>query len=651
MSVVLLPEILGEVFTFLPYRLLFNTIRRVCKEWNHLITDGSSIRNSSLKIVSLCFMKEERRQAFWECCKAGYFNKSIEELIIRLPKEMMWNQTEKEILDSDDNSLLHYFQSVKSLSLRDSKIYSDNFGMMLENCKSAATLEGITELSVENNGLNNLDINLIAEKLPNLTHIDISSNPINEGGLDVLLTNQKLKTIFAGVNEIEDETDLDKMKCTQIEELTISNTDFGDRYLELLFDHKKNRDLLKNMKELDLMDTLPSDVGLSYMKNYPYPTNITFLNLEYNELLPETLAIITQSQALSNLKTLLLPNGSILSEGFSLITKCPFFKNVTKLDVSNNTIGDEGFIHFGTENFTLKNLIHFKCNTNTVGYEGYQHFFKEPSLSGLQKLKIADTNFDDDSVSELASANLASLKVLDFVGNIITDKGFETLSQLKAPKLEKILCGGSNATSYKGAIYFLENCSLPNLKYLDIDFYEEYKEENKEILDGPEVVELVKANSLKVAKVLVQRFPRLNGIKYDSYISVEILKVFLDGLSELISLCIQVNFIDDDHIILLTSHPQAAKLEKLYLSDNKITDVGAKLISECAQFKNLLELSCEDNLFTDEGWKLIFSSRNLMSLTKLFTDFNENDIVDCELLNIDYISASDKDLYEDAEEE
>ena len=216
-------------------------------------------------------------------------------------------------------------------SIKKINCYSKN----IEDTKGIEKLNGLTELSLNNNLFTNIDLtnNTLLEKLSinnekvdnELASIDISNNTLLK---DLDLSNNSLSTVDLSNNTSL--TDLD-LHSNQLASIDLSNNT-SLTTLDLIFNQLTSLDLSNNtsLTDLDLSENQLTSIDLSNN------VNLRELNLDVNPL-----TSINGMENLTELTTLNLEGDQLtelnLNNNTKLINLYLYDNQLTSIDLSNNT--------------------------------------------------------------------------------------------------------------------------------------------------------------------------------------------------------------------------------------------------------------------------------------------------------------------------
>ncbi|EFC44216.1 hypothetical protein NAEGRDRAFT_79855 [Naegleria gruberi] len=606
-------ECLSLVFSNLSIQELFFRARSTCRNFHEIIVGIASpfqqkenknclIRNQKLKI--LCLNNNPiRLKSLWECIRKGYFEESVTKFSITARRTELLET----LLDKND-FFVKYFSNLECLKFGSKNLCSEHISELF-NPDNSKHLRKLTILKLANNNLDIKTARSIAkcENLTNLTSLDLSTN-VMEGDCIELLTSpylEKLTNLNLSGNYITTILWKEKFKFKNLEKISIENP------FEFVFNNQSETYLFSKLTYLDASDSIEEEKRFSAMKKFDSIPTITYLNLNYVELTQESiLSLIADSRCLSKLENLELIGCSLTGTGFAILTRSRYLSNLKNLVAESNDIDFEGFVHFGTDSFTLKNLITLDLISNDFSVKSYEYLLREPSLTKLEKLYC--DNVDEVEAKYIAEhqENITGITDLVFTGySEMEDDSMKYLAMLKLLKLKKLKCTGTGGT-FSGLIYFLENCTCENLETLE---FGRVKFTN--------IDEQMKAISSLLSN---KHFSKLETLTLDG-LADEPLRMLLDNmdddklLSKLSTL--SISEINDDAFRVLTSHPNSSKLKMLALMEGELSDESIEHFVNSPHFHELNYLDLIGTEISRESSKRIAHSTNIPNLEYLFGSF------------------------------
>ncbi len=128
--------------------------------------------------------------------------------------------------------------------------------------------------------------------------------------------------------------------------------------------------------------------GLQQLVESEKLTQIEYLHLGSNRLGDEGLRILSQAKIFSKVHTLNLECNGITAEGATALASSPVFTKVTSLNLVDNRIGEEGALAFADSD-TFKNLTYLHLGGNRIKSKEVKEAVRNsPKLSQLKTLKI-----------------------------------------------------------------------------------------------------------------------------------------------------------------------------------------------------------------------------------------------------------------------
>jgi Leucine-rich repeat (LRR) protein len=297
--------------------------------------------------------------------------------------------------------------------------------------------------------------------------------------------------------------------------------------------------------------------------------NVQYLDLSNNDLIGAIQAL-AECQALKNLKTLILGVWSLRDDGDARdLATMNVFENLEELDINGNQISPVGLRAIIGPESLLKNLRVLDLSYSFVNGDG----------DGDEAATIIATELDLPNLIEL---------YLD--GNRIQNDGAKALGLGKAGALKKLkrLYLSSNKINGDGVMDLVGPKSpLENLELLSL---------SSNPLGEKGITVLVRYLALKKLTALY-----LADTGY------------LAGTG-----------IGDSNVKIL-KNPRAfpnSKIKKLDLSNNKLTNIGAKDLSEAKFLKNLDVLLLDRNLIGDKGAMALAESKSKSGILSLSGNYD-----------------------------
>lgn len=366
-----------------------------------------------------------------------------------------------------------------------------------------------------------------------------------------------------------------------------------------------------NLEDNDLPEII------AFLRNHP---EIKSLNLEGNsKLTGGALVPLASVETLTELNLARrykdCPNGVCIG-GFEAKDITAFVNNthIVSLNLHMHSIGDEGAILLA-KNTTLKYLNVGSNNITDSGAIALAH------NNILERLAI-NANYDMTPKSAQAFADNQTLVELNLGQTGVRDEGAMALSA--NTHLKRLLVYRSGGIHDEGAMAFAKNTTLKELDISDnlftaataiaygenhtlenLDISGPWLEKNKNPIGDEGVTALVKNQSFKKLGLFRQNVTRI-GL-------TELLK-----LPHLMSLDLGINFIADDGVALLATHPEQWTELNLVLCN--VTDKGAAMI---ANMPNLRLLDLLQNHIKDAGAAALSKNTSLKVLNLFANDIHD----------------------------
>jgi len=239
--------------------------------------------------------------------------------------------------------------------------------------------------------LKNLDLKLVKV-------IDTHIHADHISGLNELSKRTKCSKIMGehSSSEVVDihVKDNEKIKIENIELISIytpGHTDCSYSFLmndETIVDVEKLvRDNLDGNGSLDLENKKLYDDGAIRLSNLEALSQAKTLILGDNEISDKGVAALCDSPYISQLKTLNLKSNKITAEGAKLISQSTNWSNLDQLVLKFNEIGEEGAMHLAKSE-VLSNITTLDLFRNHIGSEGAKAIKSSPNLKKLSRVRL-----------------------------------------------------------------------------------------------------------------------------------------------------------------------------------------------------------------------------------------------------------------------
>ncbi len=168
-------------------------------------------------------------------------------------------------------------------------------------------------------------------------------------------------------------------------------------------------------------------------------SSLTALDLTGNSAGPEGLQALAASPRLARLRTLRLGGNGVRDAGARALTASPYLANLTELDLHKNGIGGPGVqVVAGSANFAR--LTALDLSENYVGLESIRSLATSGFMSRLAFLRLRSNQLDGEAARLLAgSPHLSRLETLDLDGNALSDGGlYALMSSARLTRLREL---------------------------------------------------------------------------------------------------------------------------------------------------------------------------------------------------------------------
>ncbi len=265
----------------------------------------------------------------------------------------------------------------------------------------AAWLTNLTSLNVGQNDIGEGSARAVAERLTNLTSLNVRNNNIGEGGARAIAEElTKLTSLDVGRNNIGVEgARAIAEELTNLTSLNVRNNNIGAEGARAISER------LTNLTSLNVRNNNISVEGARAISERL--VNLTSLNVEYNGIGEEGTRAI--AERLNNLTSLIVGNNDIGEQGARAVAVR--LNNLISLNVENNDIGEEGARAIAEQ---LTNLTSLNVGENKIGEGGARVIAEQ--LTNLTALDVGDNKIGEEGVRVIAE-RLANLTSLDLCWN------------------------------------------------------------------------------------------------------------------------------------------------------------------------------------------------------------------------------------------
>lgn len=264
-----------------------------------------------------------------------------------------------------------------------------------------------------------------SEHLASLVHLDLSRNDLTGSSVHVILNTSnlpKLTSVNFNNNNITSEDARAFHTSRALDRLYIGGNPLGAAGIRLLVASPG----LRSLRVLDLSGAdLDADALVALAQGTL--TNLQTLILGHNNLRADGLrALVNQPTLLQNLHTLDLQSNSIENAGAIALAASPHLTNLTALNLRYNNLGDKTAAALASS--SLPNLLTLDLALNRLSDEGIITL-TTASFQNLQSLSLSDNQISNDAVRSITKAPFAkSLTRLELAGNDISAAGLNALS-------------------------------------------------------------------------------------------------------------------------------------------------------------------------------------------------------------------------------
>jgi len=417
-------------------------------------------------------------------------------------------------------------------------------------------LANLTGLTFTESKIGDQGARILAQStaLNNITYLDLRWNKIGDDGVRILsqsLILDKLNYLDLGANDISEEGVIalaDSLYFPNLTTLKLSHNKISDSAIKAL------ARMPCNFAVLHFRSCEVSLTGVRALIDSPHLVNLTELDLGYNDIGDEILALLSQSSLVTKIVDLSLCSGRISEIGVRALTKISGSCCLARLDLGLNPIGDAGAKELAKSKLA-GNLTHLNLCDTKISAVGVRALAKSPHLVNLVSLNLRSNQLNDTAVSTLAQSRvLTNLITLELGCNQVGDAGLSALA--KSRHLEHLAELGlaNNLIGSAGAQTFARFFGSKKLAHLE--------------LGGNQIGEAgVRA---------LAAWPSTSGLN----------RLGLDK-----------NGIGDAGVRALVESPFMYNLAALYLAGNQISAVGARSLVESRFLSSIkrLYLSLRDN--------------------------------------------------------
>jgi len=236
---------------------------------------------------------------------------------------------------------------------------------------------------------------------------------------------------------------------------------------------------LNNVTKIKLKDTEVSDMGLKELISSPNFNNIQELSL-YGLFLvtDQTLIALSESYFVSGLEKLCLRNTGISDKGFQLFSVSPNCGRLSELDISENfpRISDNSLMAISVSEFMMKLRV-LNCMGNKVTDKGLQMLLDSRNILELEELDVSEHILKkNEGVGDLTLKTMAfshylrSLKVLNLRSTNVASQGLiDFFASYNCRRLEVLRISNNRNINDIVILAVMENDNLVNLRKIYIN--------------------------------------------------------------------------------------------------------------------------------------------------------------------------------------
>ncbi|EFC43269.1 leucine rich repeat family protein [Naegleria gruberi] len=454
---------------------------------------------------------------------------------------------------------------------------------------SGANDEAISKIKLEELKILNLSFNpiqnpgIIFEKFKNLVDLDMRGIALDRECVEIISKCDELKLSTFSFQKCDNVDDINLLSSKAMKNITsiycgpISNEaitamcqNMRLKKLKIYGITNASIQIISESENMSLLETLVllnnriDGTGLLSIANSKFLNNLTELNIAACNPVLDPFKELMKSENLKKLKTLQINNTLLTNEHVKAIAQN--LSELTCLEVHGSKIRQND-IKTISQSPAMRNLTELRVTSNNIGDEGLISLANSDNITELRSLLCFGSIITTDAIATMClSTNFANLT--DISLSEVSNDGVRCLTQSKhITKLEKLyLCKGSIDVNGCEMLSMCEN--LVNLKFLLI---------GSNPLGDEGVYALV--NSPYITKLLD-------------------LDLFSVGLT-------------DEGVKSIVQSNNLIHLEKLFLASNNITDIGAELLAVASNLKKLKGLHFTNNPITQVGKDALTNSISL----------------------------------------
>jgi len=456
--------------------------------------------------------------------------------------------------------------------------------VFLESESCLPLLANLTGLTFTGSKIGGQGARILAQSpaLNNITYLDLAWNKICDDGVRILAQSSifdKLNYLDLGGNEISEEgvaALADSLYFLNLTTLKLSYNKISDSAMEAL------ARMPCNLTVLHWRNCEVSLTGMRVLIDSPHLINLAELDLGYNQIGDEVVALLSQSSLVTKLVDLSLCGGNISEVGVRALMKTSRPCRLARLDLGLNPIGDAGAKELAKSKLA-GNLTHLNMCCSQISAVGVRALAKSPHLVNLVSLNLRGNQLNDTDVRTLAQSHmLTNLITLDLGGTQIGDTGLSALA--KSQHLDHLseLLLSNNLIGDVGVRALAQSPIMSNLTRLDV-------------------------HSNQIGSAGIQALVRFSCSE------------------KLVHLELGSNQIGETGVRALATWPSTSGLNHLGLEKNSIGDAGVRALVESPFMHNLAALYLADNQISAVGARSLVESRFLSSIKHLYLSLRDND--------------------------
>ena len=548
------------------------------------------IRHNCVNSLTLCG-DEEMKEHIKEIAKSLQINATLQSL--KLP------DINKQHLELLENTLNFYFSQTKVANVIHEHTIVINSNVSIDDCK----VMDVFNINIDDDDL----ISLV--KLVKLTKLNISHNNITDNGVVAIC---------------------ECLKCNEtLKELDLSQNKIGITGMNKMIENIENlvRPLSLEYVDLSKNQASPWAVYCTIIKH----SCVNSLTLCGDEEMKENIKEIAKSlQVDTTLQSLTFPD--VNQHHLELLQNAlNFYFLQTKVAnvIHEHTIVINSVVSIEDSELTTINVCNIKLNDDDI--ISLEKWVK------LIKLNISNNNITDNGVIAICKCLKCdeTLKELDLSHNQISINGMNNMleyieNQVETLSLQYVNLSKNQASPWGVYCAIIKRSCVNSLTLCgDEEMNENMKEIAKslQINTTPQSLTLpdVDLHDLELLQKLLSFY--LLQTKVANAINEQMVSNVSYDHCSLTAINVSNTNIDDDDVIELAKRCNNAKIEKLDISHNNITDNGVVAIGECLKCNETLkELNLSHNKITINGMNsmLEYIENQVKALSLQYVDLSKN---------------------------